>query len=120
MDTRRYPAGVPTQKRTRIIIAAIGAISLAMLIALGLQDTTTVGDRAAEDCRSRVAARLTAPSTARWTDPAITDWRGGNWRVRGQVEADNAFGVPISHGYECQLHTPDGGNTWVANRVTVD
>lgn len=57
------------------------------------------------NCKDAVTAYLTNPATADFglLSTTIDDVPGGGWRITGEVKGKNAFGVPSSFLYECQV-----------------
>jgi hypothetical protein len=71
--------------------------------------------------REFVKDRLKAPATASFSHCPGDAWRekGGDWEIRGYVDAQNTFGAKLRTSYFVRLHWVIG-NKWNANSVVLD
>lgn len=71
---------------------------------------------ATEQAKKAVSGRLKAPGTAKWSDVRASQ-RGCDWRVTGNVDAQNAFGGTMRSEFDVRLRraSKDG---WVP--ITID
>jgi hypothetical protein len=62
-------------------------------------------------CQEFVRDRLRAPSTAEFSDVSST---GGEntFTVRGQVDAENAFGAPLRNRFTCEVRYDPDDESW--------
>jgi hypothetical protein len=62
-------------------------------------------------CEEFVRDRLRAPSTAEFSN--VTGIGGGNaFTVRGQVDAENAFGAALRRSFTCQVRYDPSDQSW--------
>lgn len=54
-------------------------------------------------CEGMVEERLKAPSTAEFHSETFLSAGGGTYRVRGEVDAENAFGAKIRNDFRCTI-----------------
>jgi len=78
-------------------------------------DSMSRSDMAKAVCQGFVEDRLRAPSTADFSSLSAVG-RGEQWTVKGAVDSQNAFGVPIRSNFTCVVEH-DGG-VWRLVRVT--
>lgn len=65
-------------------------------------------------CQQFVLDQLKAPATAQFTTPsqdAVTDLRGGKFRIVGGVDSQNSYSALIRNTYDCSVHWV-GGTSW--------
>lgn len=88
-------------------------------------DQGTSGDPIAafHHCQDAVEEKLRAPSTAEFDDYSPSRVQGADagggerYIVRGDVDAENAFGAKVRSRYECEIERRSDG--WEAVSVTV-
>jgi len=72
---------------------------------------------AMEQAKKAVSGSLKAPSTAKWSNVRATQ-SGCDWRVTGNVDAQNAFGGMMRSSFEVSLRRASR-QTWVPLSVSV-
>lgn len=84
-----------------VVAAIIGGV---YLYGLNNQDRDPVYDEvsAYTYCQIEVRDQLKAPSSARFSNMSATG-SGGDWVARGEVEAENSFGVMMRSDFQCTL-----------------
>ncbi len=53
-------------------------------------------------CRDEVREHLRSPSSAEFSDEGYIPLEGGQWKISGQVDAENAFGASLRHTFTCE------------------
>jgi len=94
-----------------IVVFAIGATIISSLGEDSGAEAEGPTDAGAIDvCREAVKAKLKAPGTAEFLEEvATTD--GDNYKVSGQVDAENSFGAMLRLSWSCDA-TWMYGTTW--------
>lgn len=115
------PPAVRKRRRWPWIAAAV-VVVLAVAIGIGswaaLRPSTS--DQAVTACQDIITEQLRSPATAQFTGMRIESRGVDYFYVEGQVDSQNGFGATVRTTFSCELHTPDGGESWRNNGVKVD
>lgn len=103
--------------RTWIIIALVAVVVVAAAFVVALLTGGPTGDeaRAQEACEEFVSEALTNPDSAEYSHND-TKYAGGNWTVRGTVDAANSFGSVLTSQYRCVVDS----DTWELVLLRID
>lgn len=99
-----------------VAIVAVTVIAVAIAVTVFIRDNMSGEDQEAKDaCEKFVGELLTAPSSAQYTH-TYTNLAGGNWTVKGNVEAADSFGVMLRSEFRCVVD----GETWELVLLRID
>ena len=82
-------------------------------------DPNALASGAQTACHRSVSKWLKAPATARWDRDSEDSFlvQPGEWKVTGQVDASNAFGVPIRAHWTCRVQREANGEASVSGEL---
>ncbi|MDJ0404008.1 hypothetical protein QNA23_10990 [Rhodococcus erythropolis] len=107
------PAPAKKKRRWPWIVLAVAVVIIALLAIFGAtsstRDSANQSDTAVKACQDTVTDRLSAPSSAKFSDKyTVTDDAEGTWTVTGSVESQNALGVMLRADYSCNVRHEGG------------
>jgi hypothetical protein len=69
-------------------------------------------------CEERVESQLRSPSSADFTGTTATEVTESEYRVTGEVDAENAFGAEIRSSFTCTVQFRDDGTYARVDQLT--
>lgn len=123
---RTDPGGVPAYARRQrgglglpiavaAVVLCVGGFVTFLFMTAGFERRSAI-----EAGQAAVLERLKSPATAKFLDDSVTATKlsSGSWKVGGELDAQNSFGVPLRHRWSA-VATKGAGGTWKASDVAL-